>query len=345
VDEERQHAITRGIVAALLARAHRALDHRVDDLQVRGIEGEHGVDVAGGRAQIGGEALVILHIPRALQMARIVGAFKLREERRRGLAEQVHQHIEAPAMRHADHHLLDPHCAAAPDELIEQRQQRVPSFEREALLADIPRVQVALQSFRSGQLPEDAALLLGREAVQKPARLKAVLKPETLARLRHVGELGADRARIDELELLEDVTQLHPRRHRLGAAGGEELRAEVGRCEAEVFELEHWRSGPTHESERIEIGDEMAAVGPELDETRDGGLLGGDRGSLGESPGASARFPRSLGEERLDGALRPLTASSARQAIEVASPRLLYARRIAQILLVEGIEKGGVAAN
>jgi hypothetical protein len=60
---------------------------------------------------------------------------------------------------------------------------------------------------------------------------------------------------------------------------------------------------------------------------------------------SGTRVARALGECRLDRALRTLSALRARQALEVASPFLLYARRIAKVLLVEGIEKGGIAAK
>ena len=44
VDQDRQHLDTADIVAALLAGAHRALDHRVDDLQMGRIEGQGQMD-------------------------------------------------------------------------------------------------------------------------------------------------------------------------------------------------------------------------------------------------------------------------------------------------------------
>ena len=50
------------------------------------------------------------------------------------------------------------------DEIVEQRDQRLAAFEREALLADVLGVQVALEAFGRGQLPQEVAALLGAEA-------------------------------------------------------------------------------------------------------------------------------------------------------------------------------------
>src|SRR6185312_4572292 len=98
-------------------------------------------------------ALVILHVARASQMAQIVGTLELREERRRGFAEEIHQHVEASAVRHADHDLLDLHPAAALDEIIEERQEGIAALQREALLPDVFGVKVALQALGRGELP------------------------------------------------------------------------------------------------------------------------------------------------------------------------------------------------
>ncbi len=65
-------------------------------------------------------------------------------------------------MRHADDHFLDAGRAAVLDQVIQQRDERIAAFEREALLADVLGVQVALQALRGGELPEDVALLLAR---------------------------------------------------------------------------------------------------------------------------------------------------------------------------------------
>ena len=103
-----------GVAAPLLPRPHRAFDHRIHDLEVRGIEGERHMHVARRGLQVGGEALVVLHVARAAQLLQVVLSLELGEQILGRLAEQVHQHVEPAAMRHADDGLLDAVLAALP---------------------------------------------------------------------------------------------------------------------------------------------------------------------------------------------------------------------------------------
>ncbi len=145
VQQKRQHALGALVAAPLLPGAYRALDHRIDDLEVRGVEGQHGMHVAVRGAQVRRETLVVLDVARALDAAQVVGALELGEQLRGGLAEQIHQYVEAPAMRHADDHLLHADVPGELDQVIEQRDERILALEREALLSDVTRVQVALE--------------------------------------------------------------------------------------------------------------------------------------------------------------------------------------------------------
>src|ERR1700740_578151 len=115
--------------------------------------------VARGGTQVRGESLVIFDVAGALEVAQVVCALELREERRRRFAEKIDEDVEAPAMGHADHDLFNPGAAAPLNEVIEQRQQGVATLEREALLADILGMEVALQPLGGRHLPEDVALL------------------------------------------------------------------------------------------------------------------------------------------------------------------------------------------
>ena len=68
----------------------------------------------------------------------------------------------------------------------------VAALQREALLADVLGVQVALQAFRGGQLPQNVLLLIDAEAMLHARHLETVLQPQALVGVRHVRELRAD---------------------------------------------------------------------------------------------------------------------------------------------------------
>ena len=71
----------------------------------------------------------------------------------------IDEHVEAAAVRHAEHHVVHAVGAAAVDELVKQRNQTVAAFEREAFLADIFRVQIALETFGLREQLQRAFLL------------------------------------------------------------------------------------------------------------------------------------------------------------------------------------------
>ena len=184
-------------------------------------------------------------------------------------------------MGHADDDLLDAGARRPLHDVVEQRNQGVAAFEREALLADVARVQVALEALGRRELLEEVQAFVVREAMVQPPFLEAVLQPEALLGRRDVRELGADAARVDLPELLQDLRQLHLLVDAARAARRVELRLHVGLGEADVGRIQHARHGPLHEAERIDVRDQVAAVGVELDEARDGGLLRAVRGRRG----------------------------------------------------------------
>ncbi len=60
-------------------------------------------------------------------------------------------------MRHADHDFLHAAGAGLLDQVVEHRDHALAAFAREALLADVSRVQVALERLRGGEPLEDVA--------------------------------------------------------------------------------------------------------------------------------------------------------------------------------------------
>ena len=132
VNHHRPHAVAHGIAASLLARAHRALHHRRYDFQVRGIEHQGQVHLAARGHHVGGEALVIFHVTRALVSG---AALELGEQLRGHFAQDIDQHVQATAVRHADNDFLGAVAPDALNHLGEHRDQALAAFEAETFRA------------------------------------------------------------------------------------------------------------------------------------------------------------------------------------------------------------------
>src|SRR6516165_1908446 len=130
-------------------------------------------------------------------------------------------------MRHADDHFMEAGHTGFLDQVIEQRDEGISALQREALLANVFGVQVALKPLGSAELPENIAALLRSERAGQSALLELILQPEPLFGVRHVGELGADGSAVNELQLREDLAQLHALRDGGYTAAGIELGIEV----------------------------------------------------------------------------------------------------------------------
>ena len=164
VDEDRHALLFRVVAAARLARAHGTGDDRIHDFQMRRIEREREMHGVARRFHVGAETHVVFHVAGMRRIVRMIElAFELGEEFLRRLAEQVDQHVQAAAMRHADDHVAHAVLAALADQFVEQRHQAVAAFEREALLADVFRVQIALEAFGLRELFERVLAFFGAE--------------------------------------------------------------------------------------------------------------------------------------------------------------------------------------
>ena len=161
VDEQRHHrraVVGRAAVLVLLG-AHLAEHHRIDDLEMRGVGGERQVDVVAVEDAVGGGAEVVLHVARAFHVVGGEGAaLELVEQRPVRLAHHLGQHVQAAAMGHAEHDLLHAEIAAALDDLLERRNQRLAAVEAEALGAGVAHVEELLEAFGLDELVEDGAL-------------------------------------------------------------------------------------------------------------------------------------------------------------------------------------------
>ncbi len=108
--------------------------------------------------------------------------------------------------------------------------------------------------------------------------LETVLQPQALVGFRYMGELGANATRIDLAQLHENLAQLHLLLDASRAAAGVELGLHVGIRQTHIGWLEHARHRPLHQAERVDVGDQVAAIRVELDQPRNGRLLFGISG-------------------------------------------------------------------
>src|SRR5260370_22101712 len=100
------------------------------------------------------------------------------------LAHHLGKDVEAAAMRHADHDFLDAEIAAALDDLLERRNQRLRAVETEALGAGEFEVAEFLKTFRLDQLHQDGAAALAGETDLLVRAFDAFLDPALLRGVR-----------------------------------------------------------------------------------------------------------------------------------------------------------------
>ena len=161
-------------------------------------------------------------------------------------------------MGHAEHDLLHAQRAAALDDLLERRNERLAAVEPEALGALVLDVDELLEAFGLDQLLQDRALALRGEGDALVLTLDARLDPGLLGRIGNMHELDAERRAVgarQDLQHLPDGRVFQPQ-HLVD----EDLAVVVGLGEAVGFGrqlvvvLE--RLG---KAERVEIGVQMAA--------------------------------------------------------------------------------------
>ena len=118
----------------VLLGAHLAEHDRVDDFEMRGVRRQRQMDLVAVELAIGRCAEMVLHVAGAFDfVGRRRAALEFVEQRAVRLAHHFGEHVETAAMRHADDDLFDAEIAAALDDLLERRDQRLAAVEAEAL--------------------------------------------------------------------------------------------------------------------------------------------------------------------------------------------------------------------
>ncbi len=158
---ERHDLGVRVVGVLVLLGPRLAEHHRVDDLEMRGVGGERQMHLVAVELAVRRGAEVILDVARALDVVgRGRAALELVEDDVVRLAHHLGQHVQPAAMRHAEHDLLHAELAAALDDLLERRDQRLGAVEAEALGAGVLDVEELLEALGLDELVEDRLLAL-----------------------------------------------------------------------------------------------------------------------------------------------------------------------------------------
>src|SRR5690606_348505 len=116
------------------------------------------------------------------------------------LAHHLGKHVQAAAMSHAQHDLLHAKLAAALDDLLQRRNQRLAAVKPEPLGALVFYVDELLEAFGLDKLLQDRPLTLGSKGNLLVDALDAGLDPGFLLRVGNMHELDAKRRAIGPLE-------------------------------------------------------------------------------------------------------------------------------------------------
>ena len=189
---------------------------------------------------------------------------ELGEDLRGGLLEHVGQHVEPPAVRHPDHDLADARAGRALDQPLEQRDQALRPFEREALRAEELVLQELLEHLGADHLLKDLDPIGPRQRQPVARALHPALKPVAQLEIVDVRGLHADGAAVGLAQQADQIAQRLPPRP--GDVLAAEHQVEVLLGEAVVRERDLGaRAGD--QPQRIEIGGEMPELAIRLDDS------------------------------------------------------------------------------
>jgi hypothetical protein len=290
VHEDRHDLAAVGVAPLVLLGARLAQYHRIHSFQMRGIGRQREMDDVAVEIAIGRGAEMVLHVART---AHLLGqrraALELREQRGVALVHDVHEGVEAAAMRHADHHFLHAQLAAALEDLLDRGDQRFAAIEAEALGADELHMQVALEALRLDDALQDGPAALDGELGVVLDVLDPLLDPRPLVGVGDVQVFDTDPAAIGLAQAVHDLAQ--------GRGVAQPERAEdqdgtvpVGLLEAVGRRIEVAMRRLAHQPERIEVGLEMAADAVAADQQEGArGVVGGGADRLLALPGERHR--------------------------------------------------------
>ena len=133
---------------------------------------------------------MIFYITRALNIFWIGrAALKLVEEGLKGFPHNIGQHIQAPAMGHAQHHFFDAETSTALNHLFQRRYQCFTAIQAEAFGAGIFDIDKLFEAFRLDQFLENRLLAHVGKGNFLIGPFNALLQPGFFFRVGNMHEL------------------------------------------------------------------------------------------------------------------------------------------------------------
>ena len=263
VDQDGHHLVLAVVRPAILAGAHRTLDDRIDDFQMRGIEGQGRMHRAVAGENVGRKAHVIFDVARAGKRRTDRRALEFLEQRTGLLAEDVDQHVQPAPVRHANHDLANALLAGAFQRFVQQRDQAFRALKGKPFLADILAVQIALDALGGGQGRQQRPLFIGLRVGPAPGVLESRLNPVLDVAVDDMHVLGADVLAIGLPQQRQNFTQ--------GQAAGVmqdvdvEMPVQILLSQAIVGRVQILQAVDRARGQRVVAGDLMAAASVLID--------------------------------------------------------------------------------
>ncbi len=201
---------------------------------------------------------MVFDIARAMDLLG-VGRIALEFGKDRGerFADKIGQHVEPPAMRHADDEFASAERAAPAQDRLQCRHQGFGALDAEPLGAGIAAVEKTLEGLGNGQDLQDLFAEGRRQRRSAVARLEFLLDPGALRRRLDMHIFDPDRAAIGRAQDRHDLAQA--RALTAEDVVEEDFAIEIGLCKAVAAVIKLATGSAPIEPERVEIGFEMTA--------------------------------------------------------------------------------------
>ena len=151
MDQYGQYLVALLFRPQILQSTRNTFNHRIDRFQVTGVIDHKHADIPIPGFQIGQISVMVFHVPGTHHTYRIIGVGEFLEYFQIRLLEDIHQHIQASAVRHAQNNIVDTIDYGSLHQRIHHRNQSLSAFQGETSL---PRVLLIEHDFKQGGMTE-----------------------------------------------------------------------------------------------------------------------------------------------------------------------------------------------